>query len=287
MKKYCIKCGAELDEATIFCTECGAKIPIEKKKGNICSSCGAEILNEYQYCIQCGTPKHTPSAQAHPQIPQTYPITKPLLKFNISQIFLLIFTFVAFIMLLIALVMGNWYYTEESEDDYAYWGLSSIWGYNYNPIGDSEFDYDWEEINYKFFNTADPSGRDDAYKDAEGVMGFMGTLIIIGTIFTFLYILTLLLRSFGIFDNIGISQMFNLPLLIGFISIIFIFIGLIYFASSFQGALDNANEARDLPTEGIMSFSWFIALISLILIIISVIWTFITSKKPLLKQFLK
>lgn len=46
--KYCIDCGAPLDNDSQFCSNCGKKI-------NICPRCGTVLKDDSLFCARCGT----------------------------------------------------------------------------------------------------------------------------------------------------------------------------------------------------------------------------------------
>lgn len=48
--KRCPYCGAELNDESHFCTECGKELP----KGNICPHCGASVNGGDAFCTNCG-----------------------------------------------------------------------------------------------------------------------------------------------------------------------------------------------------------------------------------------
>ena len=63
-KRFCGKCGNELEEGSIFCGVCGE--PAEKKKF-FCGTCGSEIDPNTPFCGTCGAP--TPFQQGMMQAP--------------------------------------------------------------------------------------------------------------------------------------------------------------------------------------------------------------------------
>ena len=48
--KKCPNCGAQVDDNSLFCTECGKQIP----QSNVCSHCGASVSNGDTFCQNCG-----------------------------------------------------------------------------------------------------------------------------------------------------------------------------------------------------------------------------------------
>ena len=54
--KTCLNCGAQIDDNSLFCTECGKQIP----QGNVCSHCGATTNNDDGFCQNCGKPLNQP-----------------------------------------------------------------------------------------------------------------------------------------------------------------------------------------------------------------------------------
>ena len=48
--KKCQNCGAQVDDNSLFCTECGKQIP----QGNACSHCGAPVNSGDSFCQNCG-----------------------------------------------------------------------------------------------------------------------------------------------------------------------------------------------------------------------------------------
>ena len=48
--KICPNCGAQVDDNSLFCTECGKPIP----QGNVCSHCGASVNSNDSFCQNCG-----------------------------------------------------------------------------------------------------------------------------------------------------------------------------------------------------------------------------------------
>ena len=56
--KKCAKCGAELQEGTVFCPKCGARAAEEKPAAPAkikCSNCGAEMDEGAAFCPKCGS----------------------------------------------------------------------------------------------------------------------------------------------------------------------------------------------------------------------------------------
>lgn len=52
-KKYCVKCGNELQEGTKFCPNCGQKV--EDNSVYKCKKCGRELKDNEKFCPECGT----------------------------------------------------------------------------------------------------------------------------------------------------------------------------------------------------------------------------------------
>ncbi len=50
--KKCPFCGAELNDDSLFCTECGKQLP----KDNQCPHCGASVNDGDAFCTKCGKP---------------------------------------------------------------------------------------------------------------------------------------------------------------------------------------------------------------------------------------
>lgn len=48
--KKCPNCGAQMDDESLFCTECGKPIP----QGNVCPHCGASVNDGDAFCQNCG-----------------------------------------------------------------------------------------------------------------------------------------------------------------------------------------------------------------------------------------
>lgn len=48
--KFCRKCGAEIDEETVYCKKCGCKV----LKDSVCASCGAQLDADSLFCKKCG-----------------------------------------------------------------------------------------------------------------------------------------------------------------------------------------------------------------------------------------
>lgn len=54
-KKFCVKCGNELQDDLAFCTSCGApKMEAPQKK--FCVKCGNELSPGHKFCQKCGQP---------------------------------------------------------------------------------------------------------------------------------------------------------------------------------------------------------------------------------------
>ena len=65
--KKCPNCGAQIDDNSLFCTECGKQIP----QGNVCPHCGASVSDGDAFCQSCGNKvdgveEQQPSAAAAP-----------------------------------------------------------------------------------------------------------------------------------------------------------------------------------------------------------------------------
>ena len=58
--KKCPNCGAQMNDDSLFCTECGKQIP----QGNQCPHCGALLNNGDVFCQNCGKKV----VEAHPSI---------------------------------------------------------------------------------------------------------------------------------------------------------------------------------------------------------------------------
>ena len=52
-KRFCISCGAELEDNAKFCGECGTK---QAEPTKYCSNCGVELIPNAKFCMECGTP---------------------------------------------------------------------------------------------------------------------------------------------------------------------------------------------------------------------------------------
>lgn len=56
----CIQCNAEIEEDSLFCSECGARQEVEKEEQNVvsysfCPNCGTRIEEGELFCSGCGT----------------------------------------------------------------------------------------------------------------------------------------------------------------------------------------------------------------------------------------
>ncbi len=49
-KRFCMKCGSELNPEALFCEKCGAKVQTE----DVCSGCGYVFTNDALFCPKCG-----------------------------------------------------------------------------------------------------------------------------------------------------------------------------------------------------------------------------------------
>ena len=49
--KICPECGSKNEKDSVFCGECGCKLPEE----NVCPNCGAQVDEGAKFCIYCGT----------------------------------------------------------------------------------------------------------------------------------------------------------------------------------------------------------------------------------------
>lgn len=77
MSKKCIKCGAELADADLFCGECGTKQP---QAAAHCSNCGEEVSSNSKFCPNCGKPINGASVPTAAKPSSAYPdciITEP------------------------------------------------------------------------------------------------------------------------------------------------------------------------------------------------------------------
>lgn len=57
LEKYCKNCGANIDDSTQVCPDCGREIPAEKyvpRHHRKCPNCGRRILGYEQFCRSCG-----------------------------------------------------------------------------------------------------------------------------------------------------------------------------------------------------------------------------------------
>ena len=66
--KQCPKCGHQLSDDCVFCTECGTKIP----QGLFCPKCGASVAEGSSFCHNCGAktaPQTPPRKPVYPQQP--------------------------------------------------------------------------------------------------------------------------------------------------------------------------------------------------------------------------
>lgn len=52
-QKFCVHCGAVLDDGAVFCKNCGAKV---EEQTTFCVHCGAELEPGSAVCKACGTP---------------------------------------------------------------------------------------------------------------------------------------------------------------------------------------------------------------------------------------
>ncbi len=52
-QKFCVHCGAVLDDGAAFCKNCGAKV---EEQTSFCVRCGAELEPGSAVCNACGTP---------------------------------------------------------------------------------------------------------------------------------------------------------------------------------------------------------------------------------------
>ena len=64
-KSRCVECGHEIANGTVFCTTCGAKQPkkvVEETPKLVCPVCGTPLEVGTKFCTSCGTklPNNTP-----------------------------------------------------------------------------------------------------------------------------------------------------------------------------------------------------------------------------------
>ena len=53
----CENCGAEVEEGSYFCVECGSPVMQEMEEiVQVCTCCGAEVEEGSRFCAECGTP---------------------------------------------------------------------------------------------------------------------------------------------------------------------------------------------------------------------------------------
>ena len=57
--KKCPYCGAQMNDDSLFCTECGKQIP----QGSVCPHCGASVNEGDAFCQSCGKRIDEPSAE--------------------------------------------------------------------------------------------------------------------------------------------------------------------------------------------------------------------------------
>lgn len=77
MSKKCVKCGAELADADLFCGECGTKQP---QTATHCSNCGEEMPSNSKFCPNCGKQINGASVPTAAKPSSAYPdciITEP------------------------------------------------------------------------------------------------------------------------------------------------------------------------------------------------------------------
>ena len=98
--KQCPSCGAQLDDDSFFCAECGKPIT----QMNVCPNCSNVIKPSDEFCQNCGSKINAPIFSASPR-PNPVSASK---KMNIWLIIVLI-VFVT-TMLLFGICGGIWYY---------------------------------------------------------------------------------------------------------------------------------------------------------------------------------
>ena len=127
--KKCPFCGAQIDDNSLFCTECGKQIP----QGNVCPHCGASVSDGDAFCQSCGRNVSNGSSAPNANF-QTQATYAPKSSSRNKMILPLIIGGVVFVMLILA---GGavWYFLNNQKNKYSLEGLAKVVE-NYDKIGD-------------------------------------------------------------------------------------------------------------------------------------------------------
>ena len=118
--KTCPNCGAQIDDNSLFCTECGKQIP----QGNVCPHCGASVSDGDAFCQSCGRNVSNGSSTPNANF-QTQATYAPKSSSRNKMILPLIIGGVAFVMLILA---GGavWYFLNNQKNKYSLEGLAKV-----------------------------------------------------------------------------------------------------------------------------------------------------------------
>ena len=126
--KKCPNCGAQVDDSSLFCTECGKQIP----QSNVCSHCGASVSDGDAFCQNCGNRVDGSS------VPNTnFQAQMPYATRSNSQNKSILPIIIGGVVLVMLILAGGaaWYFLNNQKNKYSLEGLAKVVE-NYDKIGD-------------------------------------------------------------------------------------------------------------------------------------------------------
>ena len=118
--KKCPFCGAQVDDNSLFCTECGKQIPQE----NVCPHCGASVSGGDAFCQNCG--RNIADGSSAPNI--NFQAQAPYATRSNSRNNSILPVIIGGVVLVMLILAGGavWYFLNNQKNKYSLEGLAKV-----------------------------------------------------------------------------------------------------------------------------------------------------------------